>query len=218
MNRIHRARSAFVAGALVAFTAGSVLAGAKTNTSRQVSDQTFAKKADQGNLAEVKLAQLAQSKSQSPTVRDFAQRIISDHTQANDKLKDAASQANVNLPAQPSPKQQATYDRLSKLSGAQFDRAYARDQVKNHEHDIAEYQREAKDGTSPQIKQFAQNTLPILHQHLTLAREMARNVENNTNGAGTAAPNGSYNNPGNGGATGGANGGTNPNGGATTPR
>lgn len=203
MNRFHCARSAIVVGALVAFSTVTVFAGAKTNTSRQFSDQAFARKADQGDLAEVKLAQLAQTKSRDPIVRSFAQRMIQDHSQSNDKLKNVASQNNINLPDQPNTKQQSAYDRLSRLSGKAFDRAYASDQVKDHQHDIAEFQREAKDGHNPQIKQFAANTLPVLHQHLTLARQMYRNVESRTNN----------------GVNGGANGsGTTNNGGATTPR
>lgn len=217
MNRNHYARSAIVMGALLAFTTAIAFAGAKTTTGRRISDQTFAKKADQGDLAEVKLAQLAQTKSQDPTVRNFAQRMLQDHSQSNDKLKNVASQNNVNLPAQPDAKQQNTYNRLSRLSGVAFDRAYAANQVKDHEHDIALFRQEARDGQNPQIKQFAASTLPVLHQHLTLARQMYRNVENRTNNGGNSAtPSGGYNSPGPG--TGGANGGTNPNGGATTPR
>jgi putative membrane protein len=208
MNGITRVRSAAVVGTLVALsTGGALFARAKTNTTGgQISDRSFAKKADQGDLAEVKLAQLAQTKSQSPAVRSFAQRMIQDHSKANDKLKSAASQIHINLPAQPNQEQQTTYDRLSKLDGTAFDRAYAENQVKDHEHVIAEFQKEAKTGQNPQIKQFAENTLPTLHKHLTLARQMYRNVENRTNRGATRTYN--HNNRGNGSY----------NGGATTPR
>lgn len=212
MNRIRRARGAFAVGALVALAAGTALCAGPATTTKQVSDSTFAKKANEGNLAEVKLAQLAESKSQSPEVKTFARRIIADHTQANDKLKDAASQANINLPAHPNTKQKDTYDRLSRLSGAAFDRAYARDQVTDHQHDISVYKNEAQNGQNPQIKQYAQNTLPVLHEHLSLARQMSRAVENGgangsvQGGAGVNGAHGGYN--GGAGTTGGANGDT----------
>jgi putative membrane protein len=223
MNGITVARGAVAVGALVAFTiGGTVLARPKSNTAgRATSDATFAKKADQSDLAEVKLAQLAESKTQNPSVRSFAQRMIHDHSKTNQKLQNVASQNNINLPAQPNEKQQDTYDRLSKLTGTTFDRAYAANQVKDHEHDIAAFKKEAKAGQNPQIKQLAQTTLPVLHEHLTLARQMYRNVENQTN-SGAAGVNGGYNPP-NGGVNGGANGNSGgatggANGGATTSR
>jgi putative membrane protein len=233
MNRISRARSAFAVGALVALAAGTAFCAGPATTTTQMSDSTFAKKADEGNLAEVKLARLAESKAQSPAVKKFARRIIADHTQANDKLKDAASQANINLPSQPDAKQKETYDRLSQLSGAAFDRAYARDQITDHRHDISVYKNEAQNGQNPQIKQYAESTLPVLHEHLTLARQMNRAVENGgangsvQGGASVNGVHGTYN--GGAGATGGANGGANgtgganggangTNGGVTTPR
>lgn len=214
MNRTSTARSAVAVGALVALTTGGALFARRTSkiSGQQSSDRTFARKADQGGLAEVKLGHLAESKTQNPTVRAFAQRMIQDHTQTNNELQGAASATNINLPAQPDAKQQATYDRLSKLSGTAFDRAYATDQVKDHEHVISEFKKEAQDGRNPQIKQFAQNALPTLNKHLTLARRMYRDVENRGgthNGAtGGAIPNGAT---GSGGAneTGGANGGYN---------
>lgn len=220
MNGIANARSAIAVGALVALTTdGTLFARGRSKTSsQQPSDRTFAKKADQGDLAEVKLAQLAEQKTQNPTVQAFAQRMIKDHSKANDQLQGVASTTNVNLPAQPNAKQQKTYDRLSKLTGTAFDRAYAQDMVKDHEHDIAEFKKEADNGTNPQIKQFAQNTLPVLQKHLTLARHMYRDVENqgaaNNGATGGAMPNGRYNGGANG--AGGADGTTG--GGTTTPR
>ncbi len=202
MNGITRARSALAVGALLALaTGGALYAQSNSKATHQFSDNTFAKKADQGDMAEIKLAQLAQTKSQSPAVRSFAERMITDHSAANQKLENVASQNGINLPAQPNMKQQQTYDRLSKLNGDAFNRAYAENQVKDHEHDIAEFKMETKDGTNPQIKQFAQNTLPTLEEHLTLARQMYRNVENRGNTNGAANGNGAMNN-----------------GGATTPR
>ncbi len=69
-----------------------------------------------------------------------------------------------------------TYDALSKLSGAAFDRAYARDMVKDHEQDVADFSKEASGGQKPALKDFASQTLPTLQDHLKQAKEMRQNV------------------------------------------
>ena len=141
-----------------------------------VSDSDFAKDAAQGGMAEVKLGQLAQDKGTSDAVKEFGKRMVDDHSAANDKLKSIAQQESVNLPTNLNKKDRATYDKLSKLSGDAFDRAYARDMVKDHQDDIAAFRQEASNGQDPQIKSFASDTLPTLQDHLKMAREMMRNV------------------------------------------
>jgi putative membrane protein len=143
---------------------------------RAMSDAIFAKKAAQGGMAEVKLGTLAQEKGTSDSVKKFGQRMVEDHTKAGDELKRAAAQENITLPEDISAKDKATYDSLSKLSGAAFDRAYARDMVKDHEEDLAEFNKEASGGKNPAIKDFATQTLPILQDHLKGAKEVRQNV------------------------------------------
>jgi putative membrane protein len=141
-----------------------------------VSDTQFAKKAAQGGMAEVKMGQLAQDKGTSDSVKKFGQRMVEDHSKAGDELKKAAAQENITLPDDVSTKDKATYDALSKLSGATFDRAYARDMVKDHEEDVADFNKEASAGQKPAIKDFASQTLPTLQDHLQQAKEMRQNV------------------------------------------
>lgn len=145
-------------------------------SSKSMGDTHFAKEAAQGGMAEVKLGQLAQDKGSNDAVKSFGKRMVDDHSQANDKLKGIASQENVTLPTDISAKDQATYDRLSKLSGAAFDRAYARDMVKDHQTDIAEFQKEANSGKDSALKGFASDTLPTLQEHLKLAKQMMSSV------------------------------------------
>ena len=139
-------------------------------------DTIFAKKAAAGGTAEVKLGQLAQEKGTSEAVKAFGKRMETDHSKAGDKLKDVASKNNINLPSGMNKKDQATYDRLSKLSGPAFDRAYAQDMVTDHQEDIAEFKKEANDGENKDIKNFASSTLPTLEDHLKQAREMEKTV------------------------------------------
>ncbi len=139
-------------------------------------DAEFVQKAAQGGLAEVKLGQLAQEKASNAAVKSFGQRMEMDHSKAGDELKAAAGQSGMTLAATMSAKDQALYDRLSALSGAQFDRAYISAMVKDHKEDIAEFEKEAKGGSDPNIKAFAARTLPTLKEHLTMAESAARQV------------------------------------------
>jgi putative membrane protein len=145
---------------------------ASRQTQTRMADEEFAKKAAQGSMAEVKLGQLAEEKAQSEEVKKFAKRMVEDHTKANDKLKEVAMKENVNLPTDLDSKDEAKYDSLSKLSGPQFDKAYAREMVKDHEQDIAEFRREATNGQKPDLKRFAAETLPTWQSHLKQARGM----------------------------------------------
>ena len=136
------------------------------------SDRQFAREAAAGGLAEVKLGQLAVDKGNSDVVKTFGQKMVDDHSKANSELQSVAAKSNISLPTAASPADQATYDRLSKLSGGAFDRAYARDMVQDHIHDFAAFKQEANYGKDPAIKAFASATLPTLTDHLKMARDM----------------------------------------------
>jgi putative membrane protein len=151
-------------------------ATSKSSTRSATPDVHFAKEAAQGGMAEVKLGQLAQEKGSSDTVKTFGKRMVDDHSKAGDKLKEVASHESITLPSDLSAKDQATYDRLSKLNGAAFDRAYARDMVKDHETDVAAFQKEANAGKNDSLKSFASETLPTLQDHLKQAKEMMKTV------------------------------------------
>ena len=156
--------------------------GPQAATTSQVNDEDFAKEAAQGGMAEVRLGQLAQEKGSNETVKEFGKRMVEDHSAANGKLRSAASRENVTLPTTLSKKEEKTYDQLSQLSGDAFDRAYAKDMVKDHQFDVAAFKEEANNGQKPAIKEFASQTLPTLQEHLKMAREMQRTVSGGTKG------------------------------------
>jgi putative membrane protein len=139
---------------------------------KTMSDKQFAREAAAGGLAEVKLGQLALDKGNSGTVKAFGQKMVDDHTKANSELLAAAGKSNITLPTDMTAADQAIYDRLAKLNGAAFDRAYARDMVQDHIHDVAAFKQEANYGKDPSIKAFASATLPTLVDHLKMARDM----------------------------------------------
>jgi putative membrane protein len=149
-------------------------------------DENFAKKAAEGGMAEVKLGQLAEQKGSSPEVKNFGRRMVQDHSKANNELKDVTSKENIPLPNEMDKSDQATYDRLSKLSGDAFDRAYARDMVKDHSKDVSEFQKEAKNGKDESIKNFAAQTLPTLQNHLDQARQMEQAVNQSSSNGNTS--------------------------------
>jgi putative membrane protein len=141
-----------------------------------MTDQTFAQEAARGGLAEVKLGKLAVDNGSSEAVKTFGTRMVAEHTKAGDKLKQAAQQEHITLPADLGAKEQATYDRLAKLNGAEFDRAYAQDMVKDHQQDLRDFQHEANQGNDSAIKAFAADTVPMIQQHLDQAKEMLKTV------------------------------------------
>jgi putative membrane protein len=137
------------------------------------SDRTFIKKAAQGGLAEVELGKLATEKAASPEVKQFGQRMVDDHSKANEQLKQVASEKGVAVPEKLSPKDAATKARLEKLSGKAFDRAYMHDMVVDHTKDVSEFRMEAKNAKDPDVKNFASQTLPTLEDHLKEAKSIA---------------------------------------------
>ncbi|HLG97014.1 MAG TPA: DUF4142 domain-containing protein [Bryobacteraceae bacterium] len=141
-----------------------------------MADTTFMHKAAQGGMAEVKLGQLAEQKASNQAVKDFGKRMATDHQKANDQLKSIASNKNVTLPDSMDAKDQALYDRLSKLSGPEFDREYMRAMVRDHRMDVNEFRRESERAKDQDVRSFASSTLPVLQQHLQLAEQTSSQV------------------------------------------
>jgi len=158
--------------------AGVLLFGRSMSSSAQspaAMDARFAKNAAEGGMAEVKLGELARQKASSEAVKSFGKRMVDDHSKAGDKLKATAQSENVTLPTDLKAADQDAYDRLSRLSGAEFDRAYMQMMVKDHEEDVADFKREANSGRNQALKDFAAQTLPTLEDHLKEARDVAAN-------------------------------------------
>jgi putative membrane protein len=136
-------------------------------------DQTFVKKAAQGGMAEVELGKLATQKASSEDVKKFGQRMVDDHTKANDQLKQIAGTKGVTLPTELDSKDQALKDRLSKLDGEKFDQAYMKNMVRDHTKDVSEFRKESTSGKDSDLKSFASQTLPTLEDHLKEAKNIA---------------------------------------------
>jgi putative membrane protein len=151
-------------------------ADAKSMSSPTSADTDFMKKAAQGGMAEVALGELAIKNGSNPDVKKFAQRMVNDHTKANDQLKQLAQQKGVELPQGLTAKDKGTKEELSRFSGAKFDRQYMEDMVTDHKKDVADFQRESMSAQDPDLKNFAVQTLPTLQEHLKQAESIAPTV------------------------------------------
>jgi putative membrane protein len=159
---------------------GTETRGSTQSTSRNQStataqlssaDQSFVKEAALGGLAEVQLGRLATEKASSADVKQFGQRMVDDHGKANEQLSTIAQQKNVQIPTELTGKAKADYDRLSKLSGEPFDRAYMQLMVQDHRKDVAEFRKQSTSAKDSDLKSFASQTLPTLEEHLKMAQQ-----------------------------------------------
>ena len=142
----------------------------RMNEGAAAADHTFAMKAAQGGMAEVELGNSAKDHASNSAVKQFEQRMVDDHGKANGELKDLAAKENITLPTSLSAHYQAEKDRLSKLNGDAFDRAYMKMMVTDHRKDVAEFKREANSGKDADLKAWAGKTVPTLEEHLRWQR------------------------------------------------
>jgi putative membrane protein len=135
-------------------------------------DTRFVRMQLQGNYAEIQLAQLALQKSQDQNIRNFAQKMITDHTAANGTLMPMAERQNIPAPTALNTRHQAMYDRLSKLNGVAFDTAYINDMIRMHDETIKELDAQSGNGQSQWINVWVQNTRPTVLQHDMIAQQI----------------------------------------------
>jgi putative membrane protein len=141
-------------------------------------DSAFIKKAAQGGMAEVQLGTLAERNAANEAVKQFGTMMVTDHSKANDELQQIAREKGVAVPAAMDPKDRQEMKLLESKHGATFDKSYARNMVKDHEMDVAEFRKEAQEGKDPEVKAWAQKTLPTLEQHLAKAKEVEAQIGN----------------------------------------
>jgi putative membrane protein len=161
-QRTTETRPATQSGSTQRSTTTAPLAGA---------EQAFLKEAATGGLMEVELGRLAAEKASNAEVKQFGQRMVDDHGKANQQLSTIAQQKNVQVPTELAGKAKADYDRLSKLSGEQFDRAYMQMMVRDHRKDVGDFRKQSTSAKDPDLKSFASQTLPTLEEHLKLAEQ-----------------------------------------------
>lgn len=138
-------------------------------------DEQFVLKAALGGMAEVELSQLALRRANSNEVKQYAQRMVQDHTQANAKLSQLAAQKGVTLPTSIDAQHQTIKRQLEQMRGRRFDQAYMRVMEADHAKTVALFQNQAQRGQDPDLKTFATTTLPKLQGHWEMVRAMLGN-------------------------------------------
>ncbi|MDQ3712135.1 MAG: DUF4142 domain-containing protein [Acidobacteriota bacterium] len=159
----------------------------KTEAAKPASDQgdqvvtggdlAFMNDAAPGGMAEVELGKMAAKQASSNDVKQFGQKMVEDHSKANDELKQLAAQKKVMLPPGVMPAHKQLMEKLSKLSGADFDKEYVKAMVEAHEKDVAAFENVSKTAADADVKAFATKTLPTLKMHLEMIKAMADKMD-----------------------------------------
>ena len=157
-------------GGLFAQQKQSTMAGQKMQNS---TDRSFISSAAEANLAEIDIAKVVGQRSTDPAVKDFANRMVTDHTQASQRLASVAEMNGVKLPTEASATERNQKNEMQKLSGAQLDDAYLRDELQGHKETISAFESEIEHGQSQEAKTYAEQTLPTLQDHIRIAEDIA---------------------------------------------
>jgi putative membrane protein len=138
-------------------------------------DREFLTTAIQAGMAEVQLSRLAQEKAQDEQVRGFAERMVRDHTAANEQLMNLAETAGMTPPMEMDQRHQAQHQQLSQLAGEEFDRRYMQGQVEAHQTAVELFSTEATQPSGP-VDQLAEQLLPKLREHLEMAQQISQSM------------------------------------------
>lgn len=139
-------------------------------------DKAFIEKAAQGGMTEVELGKLASAQGASADVKSFGAMMVAEHGAANAELLEVAATDGVAVSDKLNKKHAAMVAEMSKLSGAAFDQPYVTGMIKDHKKTIAEFEMEAKDGQSANVRAFAEKTLPSLETHRKKIQEIAKSM------------------------------------------
>lgn len=139
--------------------------------------QGFLKKAIEGNYAEIEMGKLAQRSGQNENVKNFGVMLTEDHSAANQKAIAAAKSMGMTPPDGPTAKQKASYDKMSKLSGPQFDREFGAYMVVDHQKDIEDYRKGARQADA--AGEYAKSQIGVLQKHLETARSLRSKTKSN---------------------------------------
>lgn len=160
-------RHMMAAGLALAMACGSFAhAAEKTGDS-------FLRTAIRGNLAEISMGELAQKNGSTDAVRSYGAKLVADHTAANEKAVSLAKSKNIRAPKKPNKKAVEDHDSMAKLSGTEFDTAFAKHMVKDHRKAIKRFNEQAASGDDAELVAFAKETLPTLEEHLATAKSLA---------------------------------------------
>jgi putative membrane protein len=137
------------------------------------SDAAFVKTAAIDGMHEVMLGKIGAARAKSDDVKAFAEKMVKDHTKANEDLKAAAKSANIPVPTALDEKHQKHIDKFKDYKGTDFDADFAKHMVTDHTKAVALFTRASKEAKNPAVKDFATQTLPVIQGHLDAAKKLA---------------------------------------------
>ncbi|WP_288407848.1 DUF4142 domain-containing protein [uncultured Herbaspirillum sp.] len=173
-----RRRGHRLLGAGVLLMAGAALSFDASAASIASKDKSFMTNAAEAGYTEIEASKAALERSSNPAVKDFAQKMIDQHTTVNEELKQLASSKEVSLPTEPSVAQRAKLAILDKLEGNTFDKRYASMiGVSAHEDAVKLFQKSSQQAQDADVKSFAAKTLPGLQRHLEMGRELKQTLD-----------------------------------------
>jgi putative membrane protein len=152
------------------FAMGGVMTALTADDKKPLTDNDFVMKAATGGMHEVELGKIAATNASDAEVKTFGERMVADHTKANEELKTAAAKAGIAVPDKLSADKAKELDKFRNLKGAEFDKAYMAHMVKDHDEDVALFTRALKELKDPGLKGFVEKTLPTLKEHQKLAK------------------------------------------------
>ena len=178
--KFHQTLNLIPLAVLALLPAAALTANAQT-TSASTADKHFVTAALRGGMAEVDLGKLAAEKGASDDVKQFGQKMVTDHTQLGDQMKQVAQQIEVTPPSALSPADLALEAKLKMLSGNAFDKAYIQAMVKDHEADLADFNKEVAGGSSSVVTDAAREGKKVIQEHLNMIKKIAQtnNVASN---------------------------------------
>lgn len=135
-------------------------------------DKTFIENASEAGHSEIDQAKLADKNSSNAKVKEFADMMIKDHTEAGDKLEKIVTGKGGNVEKSSGTMQKADYLMLKAKSGDSFDKAYAKQAVEDHQKAVALFEKASTDSDDAELKAFAEKTLPTLKHHLKAAEDL----------------------------------------------
>jgi putative membrane protein len=146
-------------------------------------EKDFLMDAAKDGMLEVQLGKLASQKASSKEVKEFGQMMMSDHSQANEKIKQLASTNNIMLPDSLDDDDKDELRDMAKLSGTEFDKKFMNRMVKDHKEDVSDFEDMAEKAENPEIRNMAQQTLPTLREHYTKAQQLEEMVSKDNKGS-----------------------------------
>ena len=170
MNATKRILCAGVLGA------GALLMAVPSHAAVTDDDKKFLTEASQGSYDEIQLGKLAEQKATNPDVKAFGQRMVTDHTKLNAKMKPYADEWGIAAPTGLSPDAQKEYDKLSGMSGADFDKEYMSDMVSDHSKDLDAFTKEVKDTKDAKFRTTVEQGKSVVAAHKNMAYDLKKKL------------------------------------------